>query len=73
MNELNDNQKIVLRWLDKQYDIRGTRTIYEVFGRLWLGAQGQGDEVIPAKVKAAYNVLTPEELNHVGSYAALPW
>lgn len=48
-------------------------TFFDVYFTLFAGARGEGIELIPAKVKAAFNSLSIEEMNRVGSYGAIPF
>ncbi|KRO15884.1 hypothetical protein [Lacticaseibacillus saniviri] len=69
--EWTDEQKIVLNFIAKEYD--AGRNIFDVYFTLFAGARGEGIELIPAKVKAAFNSLSIEEMNRVGSYGAIPF
>lgn len=65
---LNDNQKRLARYLASQHDSNPEMSIFEIYGRLWVG-----DARVPPDVMTAFTLLSAEEQNTVGAYMALPF
>lgn len=65
---LNEKQKKVVNYLAQQRDTFPDRSIFEVYGRLWIG-----DARVPSDVQTAFTLLSAEEQNTVGAYMALPF
>ncbi|WP_203624627.1 hypothetical protein [Lacticaseibacillus sp. 866-1] len=63
---LNDKQRKVVNYLAQQRDEFPDQSIFEVYGRLWVG-----DARVPSDVQTAFTLLSAEEQNTVGAYMAL--
>ena len=65
---LNEKQIKVVHYLTKERDTFPDRSIFEIYGRLWVG-----DARVPSDVQTAFTLLSAEEQNTVGAYMALPF
>lgn len=65
---LNQNQVRVVHYLTRQRDEHPDESIFELYGRMWIG-----DARIPSDVRTAFTLLSAEEQNTVGAYMALPF
>lgn len=65
---LNEKQRKVVSYLAQQRYTFPDRSIFEIYGRLWVG-----DALVPSDVQTAFTLLSAEEQNTVGAYMALPF
>lgn len=65
---LNEKQRKLVKYLAQQRDEFPDKSIFEIYGRLWIG-----DARVPSDVQTAFTLLSAEEQNTVGTYMALPF
>lgn len=65
---LNEKQRKVVNYLAQQRDEFPDKSIFEIYGRLWIG-----DARVPSDVQTALTLLSAEEQNTVAAYMAIPW